>query len=428
MVQFFVCLCVFTGVFYASDEKNTVVHTEETYAADVSESAFDYLITITGAQPVQENSDDIISVTSTASVHDSVAQESYHNVEEEFFSTPENLEHERHADPTTTLHASHNSLHEPFDAGDGGHETPLGNFTPSLPPSSSATTEESQPHTHTSLSLSERFKDGARSSEWERALADIPENVKVVPYSCIQSFKRFYTSFSDGLSLFSLIFYGVSGVASGIGGIDYLSNNAFLPEDDMVTIVGLGLIGAVLFKYLWVSSSYVKKMDQKRLISYERRIAEMDTERFSNAQLIERFERANIFLMYPSYSMIKTRQLLFNFVCCSETISSTLLAISGSFFAVSSVSGITGKDLLHIGSQDSYLAMSQGGALAYAIMLILRTKAGELKERCEAWLTVQELAKLYLIQISGIEKDDVYKDVHKLDDHLKRGRANLLIA
>lgn len=425
MVHFFVCLCVCTSLFYASDEERSVfdIHSTRVVAPALS---FDGSLNGEGSVPMPEESDGRVSVISEKNSPTRSLGTHTPDLDEGSFSAPENLERDARARVMATLHASQ-ALREPIaTAGSCTEETHFGGFALSLPPSPRA--EASHAHTNATLSLSQRFKDGARNVDLEVALAEISEDVKVVPSPCIQGFKRVYTSFADSLSLCSLVLYGISGVASGLGGVDYLSHNAFLPADVMVAIVGLGIIGTALFKYLWVSLSYVKKMDQKRLVSYERRATELETERFTDAQLTERFERANIFLMYPSYSMVTARQFLFNFVCFSETISSTLLAISGGVFATSSASGITGKDLLQMGSQDFYLGMSQGSALTYAIIYLLHSQSLVLKERCEAWLTVQQLAKLYLMQVSGVEKDDIYKGIHKLDEHLKRGRENLLIA
>ncbi|HCU06338.1 MAG TPA: hypothetical protein DIC42_01965 [Holosporales bacterium] len=168
-------------------------------------------------------------------------------------------------------------------------------------------------------------------------------------------------------------------------------------------------------------------MDQKRLVSYERRAKELETEKYTDAQLSERLERANIFLMYPSQSMVTARQFLFNFLCCSETLSSTFLAIAGGVFATSAASGVTDKDLLRLGSQDLYLSISQGSALIYAIIYLVHEKAKLLKDRCEAWLTVQQLAKLYLEQVLGVEKDKIYTAIYDLQAHLMNGRENLVI-
>jgi len=429
MVQFFVCLGVSISVFFASDDELTLIHSNA-FPTAVPVSVFDETFTIEGATPVHDDLDgrvSVISVPSSLHAHVLAPDQDFN---EAAFSTPEDLEPDARARAWAASHASNHSSHEPIEPEIStveNEQPPLG-LTLSMPPSPRGAVEGSHAYTYTSLSLTQRFKDGAQSAEWEKALAEIPEDVKVVPSPCVQGFKRAYTSFADGVSLFSLVLYGLSGVASGLGGVDYLSNNAFLPIDVMVSVIGLGLIGSALFKYLWVSLSYVKKMDQKRLVSYEKRAEELETGQFTDAQLTEKFERANIFLIYPSYSMVTARQFLFNFICCSETVSSTLLAISGGILATSSASGITGKDLLHMGSQDFYLGMSQGSAFAHAIIYLLHSKAAELKERCEAWLTVQQLAKQYLIQVSGIEKEDIYKKIYKLDDHLRRGRENLLIA
>ena len=422
MVHCFLYLCISISILYASDEAHSVFDSNPAPVSVLPTSGFDPTISIDRTSSAFEASDTPVSVISDENIG--------LNLDER--AIPEDLERDARvrAGVRGVLHVSISSPNEPIsEAPTTGNEgTHFGGFALSLPPSPRAAGEESHAHTQASLSLSQRFRDGAQNMEWERALAEVPEDVKVVPAPCVQGFKRAYTSFADGLSLFSLIFYGISGVASGLGGVDYLSHNAFLPADVMVSIVGLGLIGTALFKYLWVSLSYVKKMDQKRLISYERRATELETECFTDAQLTERFERANIFLMYPSYTAVTARQFLFNFVCCSETVSSTLLAIAGGVFATSSASGITGKDLLHMGSQDFYLGMSQASALAYTIIFLLHGKAQDLKERCEAWLTVQQLAKLYLMQVSGIKKDAIYKDINDLSEHLKRGRENLVVA
>jgi hypothetical protein len=374
----------------------------------------------TSAQPTP------ISIHLTNNSDDRIASAA--EAEEPVFSTPENAAQTERAYSLDSLSVRAGHSHEPISPQINAESR---DAHPSFALSVAATSEapaHSRALAASSLNLSKRFKDGVQNAEWEKALEMIPNKVKVVPSPCVQKFKRIYTSFADGLSLCSLVMYGISGVAAGLGGVDYLSNNAFLEPDIMVTIVGLGLIGSVLFKYLWISLSYVKKMDQKRLVSYERRAQELETEKYTNDQLTERFERANIFLMYPSRSMVTARQFLFNFLCCSETLSSTLLAIAGGVFATSAASGITDKDLLHLGSQELYLKISQGSGLSYAIIYLLHEKAKILKDRCEAWLTVQQLAKLYLEQVLGVEKDDVYTAIYDLQGHLIHENGNLVVA
>ncbi|HCU06596.1 MAG TPA: hypothetical protein DIC42_03330, partial [Holosporales bacterium] len=159
------------------------------------------------------------------------------------FSTPEDLEDRADTPSLGRGSVRTDASHEPISPGrNEGNRGAHSGFALSVPDTAEATTN-SQVHAGSSLNLSERFKDGVRNTEWEKALAMIPEKVKVVPSPCVQGFKRAYTSFADVLSLFSLIMYGISGVASGLGGIDYLSHNAFLKPDVMVTVVGLGLIG-----------------------------------------------------------------------------------------------------------------------------------------------------------------------------------------
>lgn len=349
-------------------------------------------------------------------------------IDESVFESSANLEQKEYAYSLGNLSVQTSYSHEPISL-EGEAENKASHPSVALSvPATSEMAAHSRAQAASSLNLSERFKDDIRNAEWEKELKKVPEKVKVLPAPCVQRFKHLYTSVADGLSLFSLVMYGISGIALGLGGIDYLAHNAFLKPDVMVTIVGLGLIGTVLFKYLWVSLSYVKKMDQKRLVSYELRAQELTREYYTNEQLTERLERANIFLMYPSQSMVTTRQFLFNFLCCSETLSSTFLAIAGGVFATSAASGITDKDLLHLGSQELYLHLSQGSALIYAVIYLLHEKAKSLKERCETWLTVQQLAKLYLKQILCIENDKIYTGIYDLQTHLRNGRENLVIA
>lgn len=402
MRQTFLCLYMCVAVVcYASDEGQT---------SDQSTPISVYL-TRTGGDGIIEN-----------------RSFSHGVVDEPVFSSPENLEQKERAYSLDSLSVRTGHSHEPISPESNAESRDV---HPSFALSVAATSEapaHSQIPAASSLNLSKRFKDGVRNTEWEKALEMIPKKVKVVPSPCVQRFKRAYASFADGLSLFSLIMYGMSGVASGLGGVDYLSNNAFLEPDIMVTIVGLGLIGTVLFRYLWISLSYIIRMDEIRLLSYKRRAQELETERYTNAQLTERLERANIFLMYPSRSMVTARQFLFNFLCCSETLSSTFLAIAGGIFATSAASGITDKDLLHLGSKDLYLSISQGSVLIYAIVYLLHEKAKLLKDRCEAWLTVQQLAKLYLEQVLAVNKDEIYASIFDLQAHLMNERENLLVA
>ena len=402
MHQTFLCLymCV-AAVCYASDEGQTSDHS----------TPISVYLARTSGDGIIENRSFSLGVA-----------------DEPVFSTPENLEQKERAYSLDSLSVRTGHSHEPISPESNAESRDV---HPSFALSVAATSEapaHSQIPAASSLNLSKRFKDGVRNTEWEKALEMIPKKVKVVPSPCVQRFKRAYASFADGLSLFSLIMYGMSGVASGLGGVDYLSNNAFLEPDIMVTIVGLGLIGTVLFRYLWISLSYIIRMDEIRLLSYKRRAQELETERYANAQLTERLERANIFLMYPSRSMVTARQFLFNFLCCSETLSSTFLAIAGGIFATSAASGITDKDLLHLGSKDLYLSLSQGSVLIYAIVYLLHEKAKLLKDRCEAWLTVQQLAKLYLEQVLGVNKDEIYASIYDLQAHLMNGRENLLVA